>query len=209
VTLSNVAFAQTETPRSAQPSGMQVARPLEKVSVHVDPTLIPKRTDTSTMSESQRAALEKSGALQMNGKVGVLSFYHPNHGPNSPKQAQMNEYLRTRTSSGQSGGQGSGQGPDLSYYGGPVLYRPIIIPVFWGFNAVNNVPNAAKDPNGAVPAIVNFLDYMVQSAWLATVNQYYQGGNQHINSGSDYRHAAHLRRLDLPRRLQRQRRRLQ
>ena len=122
------------------------------------------------MSDSQRAALLKSGALTMtDAQNGVLHFYHPNHGPKSAKQAQMQTYLRTRTScavhlavKGSSGG-GSGQGPDLSYYNGPVLYKPIIIPVFWGFNAVNNVPSAAQDPDGAVPVIVNFLDYMVQS----------------------------------------------
>ena len=168
---------------------MPAARPTQKIPVHADPKVIPRQTDTSTMSDSQRAALLKSGALTMtDAQNGVLHFYHPNHGPKSPKQAQMQTYLRTRTSSGPSGGQGSGggsgQGPDLSYYNGPVLYKPIIIPVFWGFNAVNNVPSAAQDPDGAVPVIVNFLDYMVQSAWLATVNQYYQGGNQYISSGS-------------------------
>jgi len=184
VALSNAGFAQTGTAPSAPPSGMPVARPTQKVPVHADPKLVPKRTDAGTMSESQRAALEKSGALTMtDAKNGVLHFYHPNHGPKSPKQLQMQTYLRTRTSSGSSGSS-SGQGPDLSYYGGPVLYRPIIIPVFWGFNAVNDVPSAAKDPNGAVPVIMNFLDYMVQSAWLAAVNQYYQGANQYINSGS-------------------------
>src|ERR1700733_1637644 len=83
LTLSSGGFAQTET-------GMPAARPTQKIPVHADPKVIPRQTDTSTMSDSQRAALLKSGALTMtDAQNGVLHFYHPNHGPKSPKQAQM------------------------------------------------------------------------------------------------------------------------
>jgi hypothetical protein len=156
----------------------------KKVSAHADPRSIVSHTQTRTMTNEQRVALEKSGALKINGNVGTLHFAHINHGPKSPKHAQMVRELKARSGSGASGGQGSGQGPNLSYYGGPVLYFPIIIPVFWGFHAINGVPNPAQDPVGAVPVILSFLDDMANSAWLATLNQYYQGGNQFISSGS-------------------------
>jgi hypothetical protein len=197
VALGNTAFAQSTPAPNPLPGVVKSPRPLQsppvvarpgiispqKVPVHADPRSIGKWSATSTMSEDLRAALVKSGALKVNGNAGTLEFHHQYHGPNSPKHAQMVAQLKAFATSSASGGQGSGQGPNLSYYGGPVLRSPIIIPVFWGFNAVNNVPNSAMDPIGAVPVILSFLDYMVQSAWLATVNQYSQGGNQNINSG--------------------------
>jgi hypothetical protein len=78
----------------------------------------------------------------------------------------------------------SNSGADLNYYSGQVLVNPVVIPVFWGFGAVNGVPNPSRDPSGVAGFAMSFLDNLASSPWLATVNQYYQGSQQFIQSQS-------------------------
>lgn len=56
----------------------------------------------------------------------------------------------------------------LTYHGGPVLKKPIIYVVYWGFNA------SGADPNGEQTYMTNFLTGLGGTAWHQTDHQYYQ-----------------------------------
>ena len=64
----------------------------------------------------------------------------------------------------------------LAYHGGPVLKKPFLYVVYWGFTG-------SGDPNNEQAYLTNFLNGVGGSAWLNTDHQYYQivnGLNQHI-----------------------------
>lgn len=63
----------------------------------------------------------------------------------------------------------------LSYHGGPILKRPILFVVYWGFTG--------NDPSNEMPYLTNFLTGVGGSPWNQTNHQYYQIVNsltQHI-----------------------------
>jgi len=65
----------------------------------------------------------------------------------------------------------------LTYHGGPVLKKPIVYVVFWGFN------NPGYDPSGEQAYETAFLTGLGGPAWSKTNHQYYQIVNsltQHI-----------------------------
>ncbi|HEY7993318.1 MAG: hypothetical protein ACHQY2_00725 [Candidatus Eremiobacterales bacterium] len=69
----------------------------------------------------------------------------------------------------------------LTYHGGPVLKKPIVYVVFWGYNV------SGADPNGAQTYLTNFLTGLGGTPWSRTNHQYYQivnGHNQHIGNGT-------------------------
>jgi hypothetical protein len=64
----------------------------------------------------------------------------------------------------------------LSYHGGPILKKPVLFVVYWGFTG-------SGDPNNEQPYLTNFLNGVGGSPWLNTDHQYYQivnGLTQHI-----------------------------
>jgi len=65
----------------------------------------------------------------------------------------------------------------LSYHGGPVLKKPIVYVVYWGFNV------SGSDPSGEQTYLTNFLTGVGGTPWSKTNHQYYQivnGLTQHI-----------------------------
>ena len=56
----------------------------------------------------------------------------------------------------------------LTYHGGPVLKKPVVYVVFWGFN------NSGYDPSGEQTYMTNFLTGVGGTPWSATNHQYYQ-----------------------------------
>ena len=57
-----------------------------------------------------------------------------------------------------------------------MLQTPIVVPVFWGFKAVNGTPTSSLDPDGEVPYALAFLDSLSTAPVFATLAQYYNGG---------------------------------
>jgi len=65
----------------------------------------------------------------------------------------------------------------LTYHGGPVLKKPIVYVVYWGFNV------SGADPSGEQTYLTNFLTGLGGTPWSNTNHQYYQivnGLTQHI-----------------------------
>src|SRR5215472_11208171 len=56
----------------------------------------------------------------------------------------------------------------LTYHGGPVLKKPVVYVVFWGFG------NSGFDPSGEQTYMTNFLTGLGGTPWSATNHQYYQ-----------------------------------
>lgn len=79
----------------------------------------------------------------------------------------------------------------LLYAGGPVETAPVTYLIFWGWNGATD---AAADPDGVAPYMVDFFQAIPGSSWLNTVTQYYQnvGTRQYItNPASQYGGATH------------------
>lgn len=56
----------------------------------------------------------------------------------------------------------------LIYHNGPVLKRPVLYVVYWGFG------NSGYDPSGEQPYLTAFLSGIGGSPWMNTDHQYYQ-----------------------------------
>lgn len=59
----------------------------------------------------------------------------------------------------------------LLYGGGPVEHVPVTYLIFWGWSGSTD---AAADPDGLAPYMVDFFQAIPASSWLNTVTQYYQ-----------------------------------
>jgi hypothetical protein len=158
---------------TSTPARSQQSPSVTPASRRIEARSIPKFSQQIAMTaDMQKLAFSKGLVKENDATTRQIVNVHVMHGKKSGPQP------RTEIT--------AGNGP-LSYYGGAVLTVPVIVPVFWGFNATNGVSDSSKDPNGMVPYLLNFLDSLAGSSWLATVNQYYQSNNnnqQHIQSGS-------------------------
>ena len=137
---------------------------IQPSSRRIDPKTIPSRTISDNLTpDQQQKALAKSLVKQNDATVHEVFSVHVMHPPKTGPQP------RTETTPG----NGS-----VSYYNSAVLTNPIVIPVFWGFQANQGVPAAAAD--GLVPYLMNFLDGLAGSSWLETTSQYYENTPQQV-----------------------------
>jgi len=178
VLASCLQFSLATTQAAPLPPTTTLVAPLPKaLAPRLDGRLIPPQSITRPITETERQYFQSKGLIRPNDAtwaqfrpVHVLRGNPTGHPPFFRKAAPM---------SGP-----SNSGADLNYYSGQVLVNPVVIPVFWGFGAVNGVPNSSRDPSGLASLAMAFLDNVASSPWLATVNQYFQGSQQFIQSQS-------------------------
>lgn len=147
----------------------------------IDARAIPPKSFTRPLTEGERKYAAEHGIVKANDPtVHRVQFVHVMHAV-APKPPGSTRGQVSNASNGAPATTGNGP---LTYGGGQVLLTPKVIPVFWGFDAKNGVPSATRDPDGVVPYLISFLDSLQASAWLGTVNQYFQNNQQFISDWS-------------------------
>jgi hypothetical protein len=150
----------------------------------IDPMAIPKRIEAFPLTAAQQEyAIEHSLLEQGDMTMHSIVSGHVMHAKDTTGKPGTVESAKPQLNRSTLGVQPDSEvsppnppsqgGPGPLYYdGGAIISIPVVIPVFWGFNASHGIPSAAKDPDGMVQYLLNFLDTLAGSSWLTTVNQY-------------------------------------